>query len=105
MGSNPKIPFVHNPAREASGAIAGYVYQVHVTILRWLGLASGEELDLERGEDIDVIQRHLATGAELRTMEQVKNLSEPVGLRSPSALASLVHFQGHRKANPTHKLK
>jgi len=38
--------------RDAWATIRGYVYQVDVTIDRWLDLQPGQELELERGEDI-----------------------------------------------------
>jgi hypothetical protein len=46
-----------NPGRDASAAIAGYVYQVNVTVQRWLNLGANEHLELEAGEDIDIVRR------------------------------------------------
>jgi hypothetical protein len=54
--------FIANPNRDASDTIAGFVYQVDVTLLRWLNLQSDEVLELERGEDIDIIQKWLDGG-------------------------------------------
>ena len=40
--------------RDAHATFAGFVFQVNVTILRWLHLQSGQHLELEAGEDIDL---------------------------------------------------
>ena len=45
-----------NPRRDAHATFAGYVYQVERSILRWLGLKPGEHLELEAGEDIDLVR-------------------------------------------------
>ncbi len=44
------------PARDASPTIAGFVYQVTVTIQRWLTLSDNEHLEPEAGEDIDIVR-------------------------------------------------
>ena len=77
-----------NSNRDASATIAGFVYQVHTTVLRWLDLHEGEELHLEAGEDIDTVRASLEAGTyqETRTLEQIKRRREPITLRSPSAL-------------------
>ena len=41
--------------RTADAAIRGYVYQIDRTIERWLKLEPGQILELERGEDIDIV--------------------------------------------------
>ncbi len=96
--------FIANPNRDASDTIAGFVYQVDVTLLRWLNLQADEVLELERGEDIDTIQKWL-DGGDLRTLEQVKRRSSPVTLRSPDALASIANFSEHKTNNPTSRLR
>jgi len=48
--------FVSDPLRDASDVFAGFVFQVDLTIQRWLELKDEEILELERGEDLDVIQ-------------------------------------------------
>jgi hypothetical protein len=65
---------VSNPRRDAHATIAGFVFQVNVTLLRWLNLKAGEHLELEAGEDIDVIQECAArSGSEdKRLLEQLK---------------------------------
>ncbi len=60
------------PERDASDTIRGYVYQVLLTIKRWLDLQPGEVLELECGEDIDLLSP-LLSGEEQRLQEQVKN--------------------------------
>ena len=41
--------------RDAWATIRGYVYQVELTIDRWLTLQPEQVLELERGEDIDTV--------------------------------------------------
>src|ERR1017187_9160160 len=70
--------------RDAWAAIRGYVYQVDTTIIRWLNLGSGETLELECGEDIDLIAPAIIDGKEeaVRTLEQIKCLDRSLTLRS-----------------------
>ena len=89
--------FISQPNRDASDAIRGYVYQVDITIQRWLALKQGEALELERGEDIDLISRSLPN-IEERTLEQVKNYSKSITLRS--AVEAIANFIDHRQNNP-----
>src|SRR5438067_2242221 len=58
--------------RDAWAAIRGYVYQVDMTILRWLTLGCGEVLELECGEDVDLLAPMIAGGGQSiqRTLEQ-----------------------------------
>jgi hypothetical protein len=67
------MTFISNPRRDAHATFAGFVFQVNVTILRWLSLKAGEHLELEAGEDIDLIQRGVAgSGSEdERLVEQL----------------------------------
>ena len=66
--------FESNPRRDAWGTIAGFIFQVNMTIVRWLELQNGEVLELERGEDIDIVQTELEDGAINvdRVLEQTK---------------------------------
>src|SRR5262249_33792836 len=89
---------------DATDTIAGFVYQVDVTLLRWLNLRADEVLELEKGEDIDTIQKWL-DGGDLRTLEQVKRRSSPVTLRSPDALTGIANFCEHKTNNPTSRLR
>jgi len=102
------VTFVTNPRRDASPTIAGFVFQVNITILRWLELRDDEHLELECGEDIDTVQDGSNGGrsAETRLLEQIKARSaRSVTLRSEEALEALSNFCSHRAANPTSKLK
>lgn len=97
--------FVHDPRRGASATIRGFVYQVDLTIQRWLGLGEYEALELERGEDIDLVARGVSVGTdEERLLEQVKNLTGSVTLRSAVALESVANFAQHRVRNPNVRL-
>jgi hypothetical protein len=62
------------PGRDAYATFAGYLFQVNGTILRWLELASADRLELEAGEDIDLVQGASAKGdsEKHRVMEQLK---------------------------------
>ncbi len=102
------LDFLSNPKRAASPAIAGYVYQVNVTILRWLALQNDEILELERGEDIDIIQTEIVAGTPkcTRTLEQVKNRPKSVVTLSGSdALTAIASFCEHRALNPSKTLR
>lgn len=101
------MTFVTNPRRDASPTIAGFVFQVNLSILRWIELQEGEHLELERGEDIDTVQNgNDGISAERRLLEQVKVRSgRTLTLRSEEALEALANFCSHRAANPEWNLK
>jgi hypothetical protein len=66
-----------------------HLYQVNVTILRWLNLGPDTALELEAGEDIDTVRmgsdgRHLDVD---RVFEQLKQLAGSLTLRSGDTLA------------------
>lgn len=90
--------------RDAHASIRGYVYQVDRTVDRWLGLGVEQVLELERGEDIDLVGRLTlaakAGSTEHRLLEQVKYRDTSVTLRTPSALEALANFHDHRVTNP-----
>jgi hypothetical protein len=91
-------------ARDAWATIWGEVYQVELTIARWLDLRQGEELELERGEDIDRVSEVVTADGEgqERILEQVKHLQAvPVTLHSTQVLPALANFLAHRTDNPT----
>ncbi|MEK6373546.1 MAG: ATP-binding protein [Acidobacteriota bacterium] len=97
--------FIADPDRDAAAVIRGFVYQVDVTIRRWLGLADTQILELERGEDIDIVARGIAAGEEeQRITEQVKSREANLTLRSPIAVQSVANFALHRERNPTLRL-
>ena len=92
--------------RDAHATFAGFVFQVNVTILHWLRLLPGQHLELEAGEDIDVIQTAAAQGVENnQQFEQVKQLHRKrLTLRSGDALEAIANFCEHRKSRPEEKL-
>ncbi len=91
--------FITSRSRDAWATIRGYVYQVDFTILRWLSLTGSQQLQLERGEDIDTISRNLegilkTTPTEQQhLLEQVKHREANITLRSEVArtLPGLIH--------------
>ncbi len=88
--------FIPPRERDASDIIRGYVYQVDLTIERWLNLQSDERLELECGEDIDLISRSLV-GEEQRLLEQVKNYTSCITLWS--SVSAIANFVEHRQNN------
>jgi hypothetical protein len=92
--------FIADPLRDASAVIRGFVYQVDITIQRWLALQEHERLELERGEDIDIIARGIASNTnDQRITEQVKSREENLTLRSAAAVQSVANFALHRARN------
>jgi len=47
---------------DASPTIRGFLYQIELTILKWLTLEENQTMILECGEDIDIITKHLKAG-------------------------------------------
>ena len=89
------------PNRDAWATIRGFVYQVDVTLLRWLDLDEDAELALECGEDVDRIGPALDAGETLeRLLEQIKYREHNLTLRSPEALEAISSFQVQRDFNP-----
>ena len=89
--------------RDAWGTIRGYVYQVDLTIQRWLDLEPNQILELECGEDIDIVGRALVADSEEcdRLLEQVKHRDSSITLRSPEAVTAIACFIEHRQNNLT----
>ncbi len=97
------MAYMEIPGRDASAVIRGFVFQVNLTILRWIELPSGSRLELERGEDIDTVDDGSFDGAETekRLLEQLKvRDSRALTLKSPDALQSLANSCRHRLNNP-----
>ena len=94
------------PDRDAWPTIRGYVYQVDQSILRWLDLQQDEILELERGEDIDLVLPGLAESDEelRRRLEQVKHREGNLTLRSPEALAAVASYRAYRTTNSAARL-
>lgn len=92
--------FVAPTDRDAYATIRGYVYQVETTISRWLSLTDGQCLELERGEDIDLISEALRHVEQRdRLLEQVKHRVQPISLRSLSVLEALANAFEHLQTN------
>ncbi|HVY31042.1 MAG TPA: hypothetical protein VHB79_31015 [Polyangiaceae bacterium] len=93
--------------RDASAAIAGYVYQVDLTILRWLDLPDSDLLELEAGEDIDRIGRAVVDSGpdQLRILEQVKLRHSSITMRSPEAIEALANAAETLAANPAERIQ
>ena len=93
------IDFYCNKNRDAHATIRGFVYQVDLTILRWLDLRTNQVLELESGEDIDLVD---ISPVELskRLLEQVKHRESNITLRSKSVLETIKNAIEHRKNNP-----
>jgi hypothetical protein len=94
--------FIQIPGRDAHATFAGFVFQVNVTILRWLRLHPDQHLELEAGEDIDLIRKAgTDVSQDSRLLEQVKQLrKQRLTLTSADALEAVAHLCEHRKANP-----
>ena len=91
------------PNRDASPTIRGFAYQVDVTIARWLTLQPEQSLELEYGEDIDLVSHVLTSTGEIqkRWLEQVKRHETlALTLRTPEILTAIAHFCAHRANNP-----
>ena len=101
------MTYANDSARDAYRTIAGFVFQVNSTIFHWLNLEPGTFLELESGEDIDIVRAEANDPDENieRMLIQLKQLSDgSLTLRNRDALKSVANFCGHREANPTWKL-
>ena len=89
--------------QDAWGTIRGFKYQVDQTLLRWLALGPDQQLELECGEDIDLVAKALSESGEAayyRKLEQVKVREQRLSLRSGIALEALANAHAQRVANP-----
>ncbi|MGA2535413.1 MAG: hypothetical protein ABSF53_05320 [Terracidiphilus sp.] len=95
------------PRRDAFATFAGYVFQVNVTILRWLELAPAHHLELETGEDIDLVQGASEKGdkEKQRVMEQLKQKGCTITLRNPDSIEAIANYCHHLEANPGASLR
>lgn len=103
------MSFILARDRDAWHVIRGYLYQIQHTVERWLTLGADEVLELETGEDIDVVTRSCPVGntdpQEIgRVLSQVKHREAALTLKSADATTALANFVEHRKANPTSHL-
>jgi hypothetical protein len=96
--------FVPIAKRNASPIIRGYLYQIELTVRRWIELKDNEVLILEVGEDIDKITYGLSPQETKRISEQVRQTQGDISLHSSSAVNSIVNFLTHRNNNPEQNL-
>ena len=106
--------FRANPGNDAFATIRGFVFQANLTVLQWLNLSENEHLELECGEDIDVVGKAVgdvigqavASGdppvelVEVRRLGQLKVRSANLTLKSGEALQAIARFCEHQKLNP-----
>ena len=90
--------------RDAWASIRGFVYQVDATIHRWLTLNANEVLELEKGEDIDVVARGIANREKSRKLEQIKYREGNLSLNQNEVIELLFNFYLHKKENPKKKI-
>lgn len=97
-----QMHFVTNPSRDAGPTIAGFFFQVNVSILRWIDLGPSQHLELESGEDIDTVDRAGdENAAAKRLLEQLKiRSSRSLTLRNVEALEALANYCTHTHLNP-----
>src|SRR5208337_1763142 len=92
--------------RDAWPVIRGFAYQIDSTIIQWLELAENDLLELECGEDIDIINRSLKAGdPDTRILGQVKCIDGTLTLRSPESVQAVCSFVEHLNANPAMSLR
>ncbi len=98
--------FLANSRRDAYPTIRGFVFQAAVTIEQWMELQKDQFIELERGEDVDIIYQSLTTkeNDEIRLLEQIKYRESPVNLKKPEAISTLIRCIEHIKRNPSKKL-
>jgi len=92
------------PKRDAYASIRGFVYQVDLTVWRWLHLEFGQELELESAEDIDLLSRAMVCSVDeqSRLAEQVKHIhARRITLHTPSTLIALANANARRLKEPT----
>ncbi len=93
-------PLRNDPAREATGAMRGYDYQIWRSVLAWIGLVDGEDLFLEGAEDFDLIGPDGATATQAKDTAR----SGTVTLRSPGVVQAIGNFWAHRRRNPDRRV-
>jgi len=86
--------------RDAWATIRGFVYQVDLTILYWFRLKDDQILELEKGEDFDVLTSELEGRKELRELGQVKFLEAGISLNQKKIIDILFNYYRHQKNNP-----
>ncbi|WP_405266290.1 hypothetical protein [Cellulophaga sp. Ld12] len=90
--------------RDAWASIRGFVYQVDATIHKWLTLNDDEILELEKGEDIDVIVKGIKGEEKSRELEQIKYRENKLSLNQNDVIELIFNFYLHKKSNPSKKI-
>lgn len=90
--------------RDAWSTLRGFVYQVDLTILRWMNLKEDQILELEKWEDIDIVSKNIKQNEVSRELEQVKYREVSISLNQEAALELLLNFFLHKRNNPDQKL-
>ncbi|MBH8560414.1 hypothetical protein [Hymenobacter negativus] len=77
------------------------MYQLDITLLRWIALKDNQVLQLERGEDVDIVTNANNSSAQelSRELEQVKYRESKVSLNQEFALEMLHNFFQHLSNN------
>lgn len=99
------IMFTELPNRDAWNVIRGFVYQVDMTIVRWLNLEDNEFLELERGEDIDRVVHDVTQKEISRELEQVKHREGKISLNCEETDDLLFNYYLHFSNNPEENIK
>lgn len=99
----PPPGFTTTRDRDAYASIRGFVYQIDLTILRWLALGPSEHLELECGEDIDIVAKACfdASAEERhRALQQVKHRVSSITLRASASVEAIANAVVHFSSNP-----
>jgi hypothetical protein len=98
--------FIPDQNRDATDAIGGFLYQIQITIIRWLDLIEDTILICECGEDIDHVIASPGDPDEIRrVLEQVKRTKGNITLRSAITKGALAHFRDALVRNPGQDLR
>lgn len=97
--------FQEIPNRDAWATIRGFVYQVDMTIIEWLKLKKNQILELEKGEDIDIVNFDHDGTEKNREEIQVKRKDIAFSLNDKAILSSILNFVESKLQNPECDLK
>ncbi|MGE7588553.1 hypothetical protein [Peribacillus sp. NPDC101480] len=81
--------------RDAWATIRGYFYQANISILDWIKLKDDQSIDLEHGEDLDII----TFPSKKRELIQIKHIDGSITLRNKEVFEAILNFIYHLKAN------
>lgn len=91
--------------RDAWATIRGFVYQVDMTIIEWLRLKFNQIIELEKGEDIDIVNFDNDDIEKNREAIQVKRRDVSFSLNDEAVLTSIFNFIVSKMNNPSYDLK